>query len=455
MSTFITGEILSEGGITGNTISATTITGNTFYGSGAGLTNVQVSYSGGTVTGLTINGDLIVTGNTNISGATNIVGDVTGFRLVSSQSLGDEGGEVRLSTSQTNNSLSGGSITIDINQNKLRFFETGSPNRGAYIDISSATAGVGTNLLAAGGTPGGSTGEVQFNNGGTFSGAPNVEISNGNLQLVSTTDPSPPSAGNLILYSKDIAGRQIPKWIGPSGIDTPIQPNIMFNQVSVIGPGGATTVGVLGCTVTNVGTISNPNITTTNLKTQTRRFTNTSAATAGSLSSTRIASFECWRGNVAGQGGFFINARFGITTLVAGNRMFVGLTDTATTAPTNIDPTTSATPGKIGMAINSNTGNWNLVHNITGTAPTVIPLGVSFPVNNTDLLELILFAKPNDTVVTYRITNLSTNAQTSGTLSTNLPSSTTPLGRVIWMTNAGTASAVAFDCSRFSLETDY
>jgi hypothetical protein len=317
--------------------------------------------------------------------------------------------------------------------------------------------GNGSNLtgISGSGSPGGTTREVQYNNAGSFSGASNVEIVGGNLQLVSTSDPSAPSAGNLILYSKDIAGRQLPKWIGPSGIDTPIQSNIMFNQVSVIGPGGGTTVGTIGCTVTSVGTISNPNITTTNLKTQTRRITNTSAATGGALASTRIASLECWRGNVAGQGGFFVVARFGLTTLQTGMRAFIGLTDTAQNAPTNIDPTTSTTPGKIGMAINASTGNWNLVHNITGTAPTVIPLGGSFPVNTTDLLEMILYAKPNDTVVTYRITNLSTTAQTSGTLSTNLPATTTPLGRTCWATNNATAAAVAWDLSRFSLETDY
>ncbi len=136
-------------------------------------------------------------------------------------------------------------------------------------------------------------------------------------------------------------------------------------------------------------------------------------------------------------------------------RMFIGLTDNATAAPTNIDPTTSTTPGKIGMAINASTGNWNLVHNITGTPPTVIPLGGSYPVDTTSLYEIVLFAKPNDSVITYRITNLSTTAQTSGTLSTNLPSTTTPLGRVCWATNNATAGAVAWDLSRFSLESDY
>ena len=313
--------------------------------------------------------------------------------------------------------------------------------------------GDGVNLTGVVTSPSGTTGEVQYNNGGVFGGAANVEINDGNLQLVGTTDPTAPLTNNLLLYSKDIAGRMLPKWIGPSGVDTPFQPNLFFNQVSVIGPGGGTAVGTLNCTATNVGTVANPIITSTNLKTQTRRFTIQTGTPAGSMGSCRVANLECWRGNAAGLGGFFVVARFGLTTTVAGNRMFVGLVDTVA-APTNIDPLTSSANGKIGMAINANTGNWSLVHNIAGTAPTVIALGASFPVNTTSLLELVLFAKPNDTVVTYRATNLSTGAQTSGTLSTNLPATTTFLARVIWITNNTTGQPI-MDCSRLSLETDY
>lgn len=46
--TFITDEILSEGGITG-----TTISGGTFYGNGTNLTGVPAEFTGGTVTGAT------------------------------------------------------------------------------------------------------------------------------------------------------------------------------------------------------------------------------------------------------------------------------------------------------------------------------------------------------------------------------------------------------------------
>jgi hypothetical protein len=62
---------------------------------------------------------------------------------------GDEGGEIRLAAAATNSSLSG-PIAIDIYQNRLRIFETGGSNRGAYIDLTSAGTGVGSNLLTGG-----------------------------------------------------------------------------------------------------------------------------------------------------------------------------------------------------------------------------------------------------------------------------------------------------------------
>jgi len=64
------------------------------------------------------------------------------------QSIGDEGGQIDLATAATNQSLVGGTVSIDIFQNKFRIFESGGTNRGVYIDIAnSASTGVGTNLL--------------------------------------------------------------------------------------------------------------------------------------------------------------------------------------------------------------------------------------------------------------------------------------------------------------------
>lgn len=80
-------------------------------------------------------------------------GNVTaGTNLISANSSGDEGGEILLAKPQTNTTLSGTGVTIDVYQNKLRIFEQGGSARGAYIDLTAAGAGVATNLLSGGAT---------------------------------------------------------------------------------------------------------------------------------------------------------------------------------------------------------------------------------------------------------------------------------------------------------------
>lgn len=74
---------------------------------------------------------------------------VTGVAVFSAIG-GDEGGQFELGLATTNNLLVG-SVAIDINQSQLRIFETGGTNRGVYINLASAAAGVGTNLIATAG----------------------------------------------------------------------------------------------------------------------------------------------------------------------------------------------------------------------------------------------------------------------------------------------------------------
>lgn len=61
---------------------------------------------------------------------------------------GDEGGEIKLANAITNSGITT-DVIIDIFQNQLRFFESGGTNRGAFINLAIASAGVGSNLLAA------------------------------------------------------------------------------------------------------------------------------------------------------------------------------------------------------------------------------------------------------------------------------------------------------------------
>lgn len=80
---------------------------------------------------------------------------VANGELSSLNSNGNEGGQLNLALAQTNTTLNG-SVVMDIYQNRLRFYESGGTNRGAYIDLTAATGGVGFNLLSGGGG-GGST----------------------------------------------------------------------------------------------------------------------------------------------------------------------------------------------------------------------------------------------------------------------------------------------------------
>ena len=71
--------------------------------------------------------------------------------LSSTQSAANEGGEIQLALPASGSSLTT-SVTIDVYQNRLRFFETGSNARGAYIDLTACGNTVGTNLLSGTGT---------------------------------------------------------------------------------------------------------------------------------------------------------------------------------------------------------------------------------------------------------------------------------------------------------------
>lgn len=67
-------------------------------------------------------------------------------KIQSTVSSGDEGGEMFLSKAVTNTTINTG-VTVDVWQNRLRFFEQGGNARGYYIDITQGGNGVGTNLL--------------------------------------------------------------------------------------------------------------------------------------------------------------------------------------------------------------------------------------------------------------------------------------------------------------------
>ena len=109
---------------------------------GTGITITNNTGEGATPT--------IAIGQSVAASATPTFASVTGTGtpgLVASYSVGDEGGEILLSKPATNTTIAGTGVTIDIWQNRLRFFEQGGNARGAYIDLTACGNSAGTNLV--------------------------------------------------------------------------------------------------------------------------------------------------------------------------------------------------------------------------------------------------------------------------------------------------------------------
>lgn len=122
----------------------------------ATLTNKTLTspvISGGTINNAIIGGTTAAAGSfTTVAASSTITatGDVLGQYLRSTNSTGDEGGEILLYKPATNSTIAGTGVTIDVYQNKLRIFEQGGTARGVYIDMTAAGAGVSSNLLSGG-----------------------------------------------------------------------------------------------------------------------------------------------------------------------------------------------------------------------------------------------------------------------------------------------------------------
>lgn len=268
--------------------------------------------------------------------------------------------------------------------------------------------------------------------------------------------PSAPSLG-VTTYSKAVGGRQMYAQIGKSGVDYSFQPFIARNRIILHqATGNATTLVSFGAAAPSAtGTATARNVATTNAFTWMRRLGYVSAATAGSTAGIRSTILQFGTGNGARLGGFHFVVRFGISdaAIVAGARTMVGLTAT-TTAFANAEPSTFL--NLIGMGHDSTDTNFQIMYNDGAGAATKVDLGASFPkgTTNTDMYELSLYCAPNGTTIYYQAVNLTSNASTSGTITTNLPLNTQLLTWQAWRSNNATAAAVGLDIASLYIETD-
>ena len=99
------------------------------------------------VVGNVIAGNFVSSGSaaTLVAGSYNYVFDNGGILTLPAPPTGNEGAEIDF-TKAGNSALSGTTVVMDQYVDRFRFFESGGTNRGAYIDLTQAAAGVGTLL---------------------------------------------------------------------------------------------------------------------------------------------------------------------------------------------------------------------------------------------------------------------------------------------------------------------
>lgn len=337
--------------------------------------------------------------------------------------------------------LADGDIWYDSTLGKFRAREN-----GVTVDVRGGGSG----------TPGGSNGQVQYNNAGNFGGAGKLAIDAGGYPILgeaSTSTPASPSAGST-LFSRLRAGRRMAGQVGPSGVDYAFQPFLAANKVSLwTANGNGTTVSLVGFNNTVTGTATARNVATTDFASSLRRVAFVSATTAGSSAGTRHNALQFWRGNAAGRGGFLYVARFVVDTVVTDMRWFVGLSGSAAVIG-NVNPSTLT--NILGFGIDSGQTTVRFFNNDGTGAATATDLGASFPATTANVVyEARLFCAPNGAEVFYSLERLDSAALVEGSVTTDIPANTTLLSPQIWVNNGTTAAAVALAVVSQYIETDY
>lgn len=265
------------------------------------------------------------------------------------------------------------------------------------------------------------------------------------------SNPSAPAADTLRVYARKVAGRMVPKWTPPSGLDTPVQAALWGNNTVLYMPNTGTTAGLNLGTPWAVGTTVAHPAPTAGMYTQMKRTTSTNVVTTTNqvlgVSSIVSTAAQFWRGNSTGLGGFFFFARFGIEILSAASpnatRLFVGLqSGTTSVLASDTIPAISCvglwhdtTDGANTLSILTKDGTTATKNALTGSPSTPYSTGQAY--------DFYMFCKPNDNTIYYRLDDVLTgNTLVDSSVTTTVPAAGTFMGPVVGMSN-GTANIVA------------
>ena len=307
---------------------------------------------------------------------------------------------------------------------------------------------------------GGSTTQVQFNSAGALAGATEILVEGNQLRLPTAGSTTAPAAGGVKLIGRASAGRTRPAAILQDGRIFDLQATLAQDHVTwVEANAGGTTFTSMGLSsVTATGTATAAAMATTNLYTympKVEYLVTTAALTA--VAGFRITTMNnvTVGGPSAGLGGFDFSGVWepatGVT--ITTMRAFFGLVN-STAAATDVEPSTQISC--VGMGWDAADANVQIMHNDATGVCTKVDLGASFPVpvlDRTQLYRLDMASNPGTTqAVDWTVTNLNSGAIASGTITTNLPATTSVLAPKGYCSVGGTSSVIGFALTGFYLD---
>ena len=229
----------------------------------------------------------------------------------------------------------------------------------------------------------------------------------------------------------------------PNLSNFPTEVGLVDNFIHVLPASGSVNPAARGGAITVGGTITHPQPAVTDRRTQTWRSQHANIATttnqilgyyqnAGSLK-------QFWRGSVAGRGGFYFRGKMWIGLFPAATiRFFMGMTSVATG---NVISNTLA--GDTCGLWHDDTMAATVLNFITrdNVTTTSVAIPLAAPLALGQGYELIMYCKPFDTVIFYKVVDMLTTLTLADSFtSTTLPRNTVFIGPEVAMSNAANAT---------------
>lgn len=273
-------------------------------------------------------------------------------------------------------------------------------------------------------------------------------------EYLGTNVPAAPADG-VALFARQRADRVLPSFREPSGLVTPLSGNPLFAAKSCYfgGVGNGTQTQVVNYSAGASGTAGTANVATTNLFSSVRRIRYTSTAAANSAAGNRHNLAQFFRGNVAGLGGFYFVAQWGIATFQAGMAAFVGMGPSA--ALGNVNPNTLTHCAGFAFDASAAQTTWQFQSNDGTGVATQVDTGLPANTSGVDWYEGRVFCAPNGSAIGWSLERMNTGALVEGTASTDLPGATTLMGAQITTNTKAGAVATVVDISFLYVETDF